>query len=107
MIHLEPRQNALSVEVMLAAKEKDFVSSSIGFNADGAHVIFLDLLHLLGVKFSNKGIFHAMVSLHLIKHLLVIDLLERFAVDAVQGRFKGVRIAIQHTFILVVPINPV
>ena len=83
VIHLEPRQNALRVEVMLAAKEKDFVSSPICFHTDGTHVIFPDLFNLFGVKFANEGIFHAMISLHLIEHLLIVYLLESFAVNAV------------------------
>lgn len=109
MIHVEPWQNALRVEMMFAAQEEDFISSTIRFYTNGAHVVLSAVLldYLLRVQLANKGIFHAMIALHLIKHLLVIDLLKRLAVNAVQGRLERVRISIQHTLILVIPIDPV
>ena len=104
---VEPRHDALGVEVVPATQEEYLIAFCVVHHANGTHKVLLQLIHLLCLKLPDELVFHPMVPLDLVKHFLVPDLLESCIVHANDRRVIGVQISVHDAVPLVVPVNPV
>ena len=70
------------MEVVPTPEEEDLVTFRVVTHADGTHEILLEFVHLLGLQLADELVFHTVILLYLIEHLLVPYLFEGCVIHA-------------------------
>ena len=95
------------MEVVPTPEEEDLVTFRVVTHADGTHEILLEFVHLLGLQLADELVFHAVILLYLIEHLLVPYLFEGCVIHAYYRGVVSVCVSIHDPIPLVVPVDPV
>lgn len=94
------------MEVVLAAKEENFVPAAILLHTDRTHVLFPCLLHRAGVQTGHIVVFDTS-RIEFIKHFFIKDGLESFGIHSLNGRLVSARITIHYRLPFVFPVDEI